>query len=92
MGPRMISAAVVNTTVPNTAPTVTSTSFTVQEDTTLTPVTLTYSDAENDLVTFWLPGIPTKDGVATMTTSGQLGFTPNKDFTGLAQIMVMGKG
>lgn len=88
-GPRLVSISIVSNLTVNQPPVMGNTTFSLPEDTTFT-VSLTYSDPERDVVTFWLSGQPGR-GQATVAQDGSVSYTPDRDFNGVDTISVTGK-
>lgn len=90
LGPRMLTVAVITSSVPNLAPVVHNTTFTLLEDQGLYNFTLTYTDPEGDHMIFWLPQQPAH-GTAYITPEGKVTFVPDPNYNGVDKIQVMGE-
>ncbi|KAL8573311.1 hypothetical protein ACOMHN_032773 [Nucella lapillus] len=90
VGPRMLTVAVITSSVPNQAPSMHNTSLTLREDGGTYNFTLTYTDPEGDEMTFSLPRQP-GHGTALVTPDGKVSYSPHGNFTGKDTIYVQGK-
>lgn len=90
LGPRMLTVAVITSSVPNLAPVLHSTTFTLLEDHGMYNFTLTYSDPEGDDMTFWLPQQPAH-GTAQVTPEGKITYVPAPNYSGVDKIYLMGE-
>ena len=90
LGPRMLTVAVIKSSVPNLPPVVQDTTFTLLEDHGKYNFTLTYTDPEGDGMTFWLPQQPVH-GTAYVTPDGKVTYLPHPNYNGVDEIYVKGE-
>ncbi|XP_070206105.1 uncharacterized protein [Littorina saxatilis] len=88
--PRMLTLAVIRSSVPNLPPVVRNTTFTLLEDHGIYNFTLTYTDPEGDDMTFWLPQQPAH-GTAKVTPEGKVTYIPAPNYSGMDTIHLKGR-
>ncbi|KAK7113965.1 hypothetical protein V1264_000110 [Littorina saxatilis] len=87
--PRMFTVAVVGPIPPNTPPAVRNTSLVLREDDVKSGIVITYTDDEDDVMTFTLLQAPLH-GTVTVTSDGQVTYVPEGNYVGSDVIVLQG--